>query len=215
MFFGCKHHFGYCPITISSIRMIKTATNYQGIIRAIAMFDAILNDNISTENKLSASLLNNSIPILTHLCNYGSNRNEDRKFDDYIYQTWSTFINNKTIMKVDMRGVNKDLLALIFDASTNIVKLSMFPNLTEIKTVNGGLRVSLLQLAELLKKNSNITKIEIEGHSSWIRDEWSQRVKLSQEYGNAGYNIDCSKYEEEKYILTKHKQSVLVWCLVP
>ena len=101
LFFGVGH--GY-PINISSIRIIKTKRNYQEIIQAITILDNILSGNI--EEKISKK----SLLILNHLIV----ERKENKFDPFIYNSWKTFLQKKTEIKIDMDNLNKYITDLGF-----------------------------------------------------------------------------------------------------
>ena len=94
MFFG-----NYDPLSIGSILIIKTSSNYRAVISAITLFDNILSCNfLHQHNKVSTSLLSKSMVILKQLLN------DEQKdtFDKFIYTAFTTFARHKTQIKLGM-----------------------------------------------------------------------------------------------------------------
>ena len=89
LFFGATDE--YCPIVISSIRIIETATNYQEIIEMISLFDRVLSGDMVKKKKIGCS----SLLILNHLIY----ERKENKFDPFIYNSWKLFCKKKRKLK--------------------------------------------------------------------------------------------------------------------
>ena len=198
------------PISISSIRIIETATNYQEIVSAITLFDNVIN-GVENPGYVSSSCL----LILSHLIV----ERAENKFDPFIYNSWKVFLQKKTKIKINMSRMPKDLgfLGLIFggrgleehededddyipddDDMTNILKLnvlSLFNNLQTMEICNVyDYPFSLYQLVSLLT-HTKIKKVLIY-NDKWLYSLWCDcSSSLIKAYKNNGYAVEYNGVE--------------------
>ena len=168
LFFGCRHGMldmvtHDCPINISSIREIETATNYSMIIEAITIFDNVISGNLDSYSKPSGKALKKAMPILQYLI---SSRGQiqyqnPHKLPLFIYRSFKAFLMDKKTIKINMlyldeHIVDLEFLKLIFggkglqryrlendkknytipDDYTNIFRLNLFQRIESITIVS-------------------------------------------------------------------------------
>ena len=92
-YYYCLYNYslfvGTCglPINISSIRIIDSATNYQQIVSAIALFDDVISYNIGRKQNISVECLS----ILNDLIV----ERKENKFDPFICNSWKASLQKK------------------------------------------------------------------------------------------------------------------------
>ena len=101
LFFGCQHYcHGYghtfCPLTLSAIRIIPTATKYQEIIQAMMLFDGMLSGKRKVRD-VPQSIWSRATSVIGHLL---ANDGVDDVFDSFIYRTFNCFLSSKHFMKI-------------------------------------------------------------------------------------------------------------------
>ena len=204
--------------------MIQSRLNLEHLIVPINILDNIISINIDSDNKIFVNPLN--AKILKELFNYqlhvngGSDLEKEFKikFNQYVYDTFSCFINHKeeiliNIAKLAKYAMDKEILNLIFyeldcdvtdediinTNNKNLVKpkfLRIFKNVNRLdiwtKDNENEYRLSFLSLLSIIK-NTWIETVQIsaEGEETWLEELSlsSSFIDIVEKYKNAGFEL--------------------------
>eukprot|EP01084_Bolivina_argentea_P017237 32200_1 len=215
-------------IRIESIRIIKTKQNFEMFMRALYIFDCMINGS-SWDFSTGIKIKSHDIEIITKFV-----KSRYTGFDSYVKDTYKLFCLNKTQIIINMNYLDRYFSAanhLLFDTllsdqeysvcsyaddgyvdSRNILNtliFHLFQNVNDIviySTSNGWIGYSTYSFC-LIKFLSNITEIS----SSWreiriiaIHDE-NENSWIGQLW-TSSYSQLIAKYDEKKLDICKQKQ---------
>ena len=209
------------PLNITSIRIMRTASNLENLIGALTVFDNIISGEQHYE-PLSSSI---KYDTLAALMGYFVHNKLEKKLNEYIYKTFDCFRKNKRKIIINLSLLNnitgkhlvspymhdmtktdcKEFIYRPESDMTNLFKpdlLRFLNHLTHITIDSQSLRgqyefiISLLGLLSIIKY-STIQEITILGgkKGGWLSKLWSSdnRDEIVNKYQNNGFKIAVEK----------------------
>ena len=218
LFLGGRDKICIVGVTIMSEK--PKPKTYQIYFRALAKFNEIINGRKQKEWTSS------EIPMICDLIDWKSSNKHNPNIDQYIYDSFQLFSNNKSIISLDYDELNKSdpnivkkimygiednhskLIDLFSDSYlTNSCRfdviLSLFNNLKSINIYNAKYyKFSVSFLLSAISASSTITTISIYGvYKGWIYDLWNNNGdKLVSMFNQRQFDID---YYNEELLITR------------
>ena len=217
---------GLRPLRIVHIVIVRTAKNYQKMIRALYLFDAMISGVDMQFCGLQEK--DSDFVLISDLVNETLKGNDSgfNQFDLYLQNEWKLFLQNKKEVILDMSRIDCHFQTLskvvlfkvveyeredIPNGKDNVLKpewLSMFPSLQTV-TINTsfmfcsykfGLRTFLESLVMMPRA---LTLIVVDEYGYWAEDALNEDI--SAEFDAAGWNIKW--VQEKKALVIKSKSN--------
>ena len=225
LFFG-----GFKCIAIQSIRLMQNNKNFEQLIKILYCFDSITS-GIDIDYELGKKITKSDVNILKHLFDIKCSKQDSRKYDGYIYQTYQCFIKHKQQIHINMwfiEDINEDMRNLIIHPIkndyesvvrscgdvTNLFRkklLEIFHYATKIvfdlSSLSFRYRISLESLLSIIEKSSVEEIVLVLGKQEYYNKLCSiypLSEELKERYNKANYNISDLKQNagsNNKYVV--------------
>lgn len=195
-------------LNVASIRIIKRNLNLEKVIKAITVLDNCISYKLFRE--ISGSYgYGLKLRTLFDYILYGK---KEKKWHQYVYDTFQCFVRNKTMVHINIDYLvhlvkDEELLSLIFhkleknnkeimeeETSTNLIKpqfFRIFDNVEEIIIGSFNSGFSLFGFLSLIT-NTKINKVLISGN--WLRERWdSCGEEIVEKFATRNFKVVFSK----------------------
>ena len=214
LFFGATS-----PIDVVTIRMIEDNLNLQTLIGAMAALDNAMSGELGFGTTISES--DEYGLKLGALFTYIVSGKKEMKWNDYVYDTFRCFVENKVKMMIMIEDIarsiqdekflnlicyrldidNKDIMSE--KNMTNLIKphiFEVFENVQEIRIHSAQYTFSLLAFLSLLI-NTNINTVVILGFG-WISDLWTlHSQEIVETFAAKNFSIEFTKRHNDCLII--------------
>ena len=196
--------------------MIESSKNYEDVFGAMCLLDQCLSNEKPEQKYISGKY----IKILRRLLDHKLDEKEERKFDEYIYDTFDCYINHKQKFEINFDLVNSvknkdklDKLNVIFcslvmkkdkirgkDDFANLLRkelFTIFTNVAEMRIdVNEYWTISILELLSVIESTS-LQQVRISmtanDEETWLKVLWeSSSQELKNKANMMNFNIKFS-----------------------
>ena len=206
-------------LRIVSIVIVKTAKNYQKVIRALYLFDCMISKKKSVQmDNISVKETPQDSDLISSLFDFSLNSTGTTALDSYLKRDCELFLQKKETVTLSMRKIfyylknmSKLMLYNIVEnyetgikGMDNVIRpewISCFPSLKTV-IIDGAAIPSRYQfrleaLLETVKQISPDITVNV-----WDAEEWCQEAitdEILQIYDSAGYHMEYEKNESKWY----------------
>ena len=212
LFFGSN-----VAMNVESIRIISNNLNLEKVIGAITALDNIISKKINAANVIPSD--SGYVDLLSVLFVYIVSGKKEKKWNEYIFDTFHSFVQNKIQINIDIRKLaynvkDEGLLNLIFynldidnkdfENSSNLINLirpqifKIFDNVQQITIRTEEYGFSLFGFLSLIE-NTKINKARISG--DWIKKEFVDKVSSTN--FKLEFKKAKDKWEDNELIITR------------
>merc|ERR1712228_871055 len=202
---------GFWRIRVQSIKLLKTKQNFSNFIAPLYYLDAMITGAYDFPKYPK-----NAKGVIDHLFQYKLGQNPEAKMDNYLYETFDAFVQNKEHIVIDLlflRNAKESMYKLITHSieqgeelkddsdKTNLIQSVFAAIFKKAETVYIDATLCSFSLIGFLcvLQESEWQKVIIK--AGWISDLWqsSKRACIEQKYSSKMYKI--SHVEKNEHIV--------------
>ncbi len=210
---------GQQPLRIVHILIVRTAKNYEKMIRALYLFDAMISgvdmDGCPLKEEQS------DFDLLSELIEFTVNERGGgvTDFDSYLKNEWKLFIQNRTeitlklyYLKHEFQSLSKLVMFNVMynsnktaNGKDNVLRpewISMFPSLHSVTIRTGGVyKFRLEALLESMQSISPSITVTVDDWGTWVQSAMTDEVSAA--FDAAGWRME---YKERKLVIKSKAQ---------